>query len=92
MFDETQLRRAWPADFEDQIRAERFLGRDEPRARGLILGVRKASLGASAMLDGDFGSEPDKFLGRLGGRCDAGFAGVRFRRNSDQHETFPRER
>ena len=89
MFDQAKLRRAWPANLEHQIRAERFLGRDEPRARGLIVGVRKASLGASAMLDCDFGSEPDKFLGRLGGCCDAGFAGVRFRRNSNQHETSP---
>jgi hypothetical protein len=44
------------------------------------------------MLNHDFGSQPDELLDRLGGRRDSGFSEVRFGRNSDQHETFPRER
>ena len=87
-----KLRRAWPADFEHQIRAERLIRIDEPRARRLIFSVRKSGFGARAMLDCDFRPQSDEFLDRLRGRRDAGFSGVRFGRNSDQHETFPRER
>ena len=81
-----------PADFERQIRAERLIRVDKPRARRLILGVRKSGFGARATLDCDFRAQSDEFLHCLGRRRDAGFSGVRFGRNSDQHETFPRER
>ena len=83
------FRRVRAADLQNQIRAERFFSRDEPRAGRLILGVGEPRFGACAMLDRDLRPEANEFLDRLRGRRDARFIRVRFRGRSDQHETFP---
>ena len=84
-----ELRLGRSPNLENEIRAERFRRRNEARAGGLIVGVDDARLDAGAALDRDLGAEPDEFLDCLRACRDARFCGVRFRGDSNQHETFP---